>query len=123
MKSLDLMLQVKCLKEKIPIRNHIHLSMQMVSLMLGRFVSLFFLCLMMHFLSNCLLSTTNFQRIKPGEPYFTTYDNVRGKSFSQKLKGSEAVTVDYVAVDVKNKKQLQKVFSQIFNHIFFVVMV
>ncbi|KAK1420343.1 hypothetical protein QVD17_21860 [Tagetes erecta] len=48
------------------------------------------------------------QRIKPGEPYYTTYNKVRGNSFSQKLKGSEAVTVDYVAVDVKNKKQLQK---------------
>ncbi|KAL8236009.1 hypothetical protein R6Q59_017090 [Mikania micrantha] len=48
------------------------------------------------------------QRIKPGEPYFTKFNAVTGRSYNQKLKGSEAVTVDYVAVDVKNKKQLQK---------------
>ncbi|KAJ0932347.1 putative DNA-directed RNA polymerase [Helianthus annuus] len=48
------------------------------------------------------------QRIKPGEPYFSTYNEVSGASFNQKLKGSEPVTVDYVAVDVKTKKQITK---------------
>ncbi|KAI3681023.1 hypothetical protein L6452_35804 [Arctium lappa] len=48
------------------------------------------------------------QRINPGEPYYSTYNEVTSKSFNEKLKGSEPVTVDYVTVDVKNKKQLQK---------------
>ncbi|PWA86659.1 nuclear RNA polymerase A2 [Artemisia annua] len=48
------------------------------------------------------------QRVKPGEPYYSKYNEVTSNAFSNKLKGSEAVTVDYVAVDVKNKKQLQK---------------
>ncbi|KAI3800723.1 hypothetical protein L1987_28817 [Smallanthus sonchifolius] len=48
------------------------------------------------------------QKIKPGEPYYSTYNKVSGTSLNKKLKGSEAVTVDYVTVDVKNKKQLQK---------------
>ncbi|KAI3709939.1 hypothetical protein L2E82_39709 [Cichorium intybus] len=48
------------------------------------------------------------QKIKPGEPYYSMYNEVTSTSVNQKLKGSEPVTVDYVAVDVKNKKQLQK---------------
>nr|GFC04852.1 DNA-directed RNA polymerase I subunit 2 [Tanacetum cinerariifolium] len=39
---------------------------------------------------------------------YTMYNEVTSNPYSQKLKGSEAVTVDYVTVDVKNKKQLQK---------------
>lgn len=39
------------------------------------------------------------------------YNEVTSTSYNQKLKGSEPVTVDYVTVDVKNKKQLQKVID------------
>ena len=60
---------------------------------------------------------TNFQTIKPGEPYYSTFNQVTGRAFDEWLKGSEPVTVDYVAVDVKNKEQLQKViFCSILQH-------
>lgn len=49
------------------------------------------------------------QTIKPNEPYCSIYNEVTSTSSSRKLKGSEPVTVDYVAIDVKNQKQLQKV--------------
>ncbi|KVI11384.1 DNA-directed RNA polymerase, subunit 2 [Cynara cardunculus var. scolymus] len=48
------------------------------------------------------------QMIKPGEPYYSTYNEVTSKASDARLKGSEPAIVDYVAVDVKNKKQLQK---------------
>ncbi|GJU81871.1 DNA-directed RNA polymerase I subunit 2 [Tanacetum coccineum] len=46
------------------------------------------------------------QRIKPGEPYFTMFNEVTSNPYSQKLMGSEAVTVDYLTVDVSKKKKL-----------------
>ncbi|CAK9159047.1 unnamed protein product [Ilex paraguariensis] len=49
------------------------------------------------------------QRINPNEPYCSIYDEVTSTATTTKLKGSEPVIVDYVAVDVKNKKNLQKV--------------
>lgn len=49
------------------------------------------------------------QRIQPNEPYCSIYNEITSSTSSTKLKGSEPVTVDYVAVDVKNKKHLQKV--------------
>ncbi|KAL2514232.1 nuclear RNA polymerase A2 [Forsythia ovata] len=48
------------------------------------------------------------QRINPNDPYYSIYDEVTSKVTSIKLKGSEPVVVDYVAVDVKNKKHVQK---------------
>ncbi|PIA60123.1 hypothetical protein AQUCO_00400784v1 [Aquilegia coerulea] len=48
--------------------------------------------------------------IHPDEPYYSTYDTVSGTTYKAKLKGSEPVTVDYVAVDAKNPdKDTQKV--------------
>ncbi|XP_022862473.1 DNA-directed RNA polymerase I subunit 2 [Olea europaea var. sylvestris] len=48
------------------------------------------------------------QRINPNDPFYSIYDEVTSKVTNIKLKGSEPVVVDYVAVDVKNKKHLQK---------------
>jgi len=47
--------------------------------------------------------------IRPDEPYCSIYNEVTSSTHTFKRKGSEAVYVDYVAVDVKNSKQLQKV--------------
>lgn len=47
--------------------------------------------------------------IQPDEPYCSIYDEVAGTTRTMKLKGSEAVIVDYVSVDVKNKNNPQKV--------------
>lgn len=47
--------------------------------------------------------------IHPDEPYCSIYDEVAGTTRNMKLKGSEPVIVDYVSVDVKNKKHPQKV--------------
>lgn len=47
--------------------------------------------------------------IRPNEPYCCIYDEVTSSTKTNKRKGSEPVIVDYVAVDVKNKKPLQKV--------------
>ncbi|KAL1817703.1 hypothetical protein ACET3Z_020277 [Daucus carota] len=49
------------------------------------------------------------QTIRPDEPYCNIYDADTNHTRSQKLKGTEPAIVDYVAVDVKNKKHLQKV--------------
>ncbi|QCD85657.1 DNA-directed RNA polymerase I subunit RPA2 [Vigna unguiculata] len=49
------------------------------------------------------------QMIRPDEPYCSIYNEVTSSTHTFKRKGSEAVYVDYVAVDVKNSKQLQKV--------------
>lgn len=49
------------------------------------------------------------QMIRPDEPYCSIYNEVTSSIQTFKRKGSEAVYVDYVAVDVKNKKNLQKV--------------
>ncbi|KAL2326335.1 hypothetical protein Fmac_025393 [Flemingia macrophylla] len=49
------------------------------------------------------------QMIRPDEPYCSIYNEVTSSVHTFKRKGSEAVYVDYVAVDVKNKKNLQKV--------------
>lgn len=49
------------------------------------------------------------QMIRPDEPYCSIYNEVTNSTHTFKRKGSEAVYVDYVAVDVKNKKNLQKV--------------
>lgn len=50
-----------------------------------------------------------FQMIQPNEPYCCIYDEVTSSTKTNKRKGSEPAIVDYVAVDVKNKKPLQKV--------------
>ncbi|KAI9111297.1 hypothetical protein K1719_017709 [Acacia pycnantha] len=49
------------------------------------------------------------QMIKPEDPYCSVYDEAKSSTFTYKRKGSEPVYVDYVSVDVKNKKNLQKV--------------
>ncbi|XP_020237492.1 DNA-directed RNA polymerase I subunit 2 [Cajanus cajan] len=49
------------------------------------------------------------QMIRPDEPYCSIYNEVTSSVHTFKRKGSEAVYVDYVAVDVKSKKHLQKV--------------
>ncbi|XP_057512006.1 DNA-directed RNA polymerase I subunit 2 isoform X1 [Actinidia eriantha] len=48
------------------------------------------------------------QTINPDDPYCSIYDEVTSATKTTRLKGSEPVIVDYVAVDVKSKKQLQK---------------
>ncbi|KAI3444963.1 hypothetical protein Pfo_001628 [Paulownia fortunei] len=48
------------------------------------------------------------QRISPNDPYCSIYNEITSKVTTTKLKGSEHVYVDYVAVDVKNKKHIQK---------------
>ena len=50
------------------------------------------------------------QIIHPSEPYCGVLNNTTGSHFNHKLKGSEPAVVDYVAVDGKNRKGLQKVF-------------
>ncbi|KAL6124662.1 hypothetical protein ACLB2K_077174 [Fragaria x ananassa] len=47
------------------------------------------------------------QTINPDEPYYSTYDEVKGAIRTTKRKGSEPAIVDYVAID--GKKHLQKV--------------
>lgn len=47
--------------------------------------------------------------IHPGEAYCSIYNEVTSKTKNNVKKGTESVYVDYVAVDVKNKKNLQKV--------------
>ncbi|KAI8546005.1 hypothetical protein RHMOL_Rhmol07G0082000 [Rhododendron molle] len=49
------------------------------------------------------------QTLNPGDPYCSVYDEITNATKLTKLKGSEPVIVDYVAVDVKKRKQLQKV--------------
>ncbi|XP_061348882.1 DNA-directed RNA polymerase I subunit 2 isoform X2 [Gastrolobium bilobum] len=49
------------------------------------------------------------QMIRPDEPYCSIYNEITSSIHTYKRKGSEPVYVDYVAVDVKNKKHLQKV--------------
>ncbi|KAL8171002.1 hypothetical protein V2J09_022806 [Rumex salicifolius] len=48
------------------------------------------------------------QTIQPGEPYCSIYNETTNLTHCMKLKGAEPAIVDYVSVDVKNKKQLQK---------------
>lgn len=53
---------------------------------------------------------TDTQMIHPGEPYCSTYDKTTNSWKTQSRKGSEPVYVDYVAMDMKNSKNLpQKV--------------
>ncbi|KAK9741909.1 hypothetical protein RND81_03G137100 [Saponaria officinalis] len=49
------------------------------------------------------------QMIHPGEPYCGVINNTNDVHSTHKLKGSEPAVVDYVAIDGKNKKGLQKV--------------
>ncbi|XP_015878970.3 DNA-directed RNA polymerase I subunit 2 [Ziziphus jujuba] len=49
------------------------------------------------------------QMIKPDEPYCSIYNKVTSKIRTVTRKGSEPGIVDYVAVDVKNKTDIQKV--------------
>lgn len=53
--------------------------------------------------------TTLFQTIRPDEPYCNIYNADTSRTRSNKLKGTEPAIVDYVAVDTKNRKCLQKV--------------
>lgn len=63
--------------------------------------------------SNALtLIFVKFQTIKPDEPYYSTYDEIKGATRTAKRKGSEPAIVDYVAID--GKKHLQKVSGQPF---------
>ncbi|XP_031127210.1 DNA-directed RNA polymerase I subunit 2 [Ipomoea triloba] len=48
------------------------------------------------------------QRINPNEPYYSVYNEITSETKSIKLKGSESVVVDYVAVDTKTKNNIQK---------------
>ncbi|KAJ8755444.1 hypothetical protein K2173_019242 [Erythroxylum novogranatense] len=49
------------------------------------------------------------QKIHPNEPYCSVYNEVTNTTRTNNRKGSDPVIVDYVAVDTKNKKYLQKV--------------
>lgn len=60
------------------------------------------------------------QRINPNEPYYSVYNEITSETKSIKLKGSESVVVDYVAVDTKTKNNIQKVSYKIaFAHLIF----
>ncbi|KAL1540302.1 DNA-directed RNA polymerase I subunit RPA2 [Salvia divinorum] len=48
------------------------------------------------------------QSIGPGDPYCGIYNEITSSVSANKLKGSDHAYVDYVAVDTKNKKHLQK---------------
>ncbi|CAK8540173.1 unnamed protein product [Lathyrus sativus] len=48
------------------------------------------------------------QMIRPDEPYCSSYNEVTNKTFVFKKKGTEPAYIDYVSVDVKNKKHLRK---------------
>ncbi|KAL6327625.1 hypothetical protein AAG906_022046 [Vitis piasezkii] len=52
------------------------------------------------------------QMINPNEPYCSIYNEVTSSTRATKLKGSEPVIVDYVALDVKNKKHPQKTWAK-----------
>lgn len=47
------------------------------------------------------------QTLYPDDPYYSVYDDVTNSSKTFKLKGTEPVYVDYVAID--GKKPFQKV--------------
>ncbi|KAH9615819.1 hypothetical protein KSS87_022967 [Heliosperma pusillum] len=49
------------------------------------------------------------QIIHPSQPYCGVINNTNDVHFTHKLKGSEPAVVDYVAIDGRNKKGLQKV--------------
>ncbi|GAV81142.1 RNA_pol_Rpb2_6 domain-containing protein/RNA_pol_Rpb2_7 domain-containing protein/RNA_pol_Rpb2_2 domain-containing protein/RNA_pol_Rpb2_1 domain-containing protein/RNA_pol_Rpb2_3 domain-containing protein/RNA_pol_Rpa2_4 domain-containing protein [Cephalotus follicularis] len=49
------------------------------------------------------------QMIHPNEPYCSFVNKVTNSKFTSKRKGTEPVYVDYVAVDTKNKDDLEKV--------------
>ncbi|GLT88625.1 hypothetical protein SLE2022_066420 [Rubroshorea leprosula] len=49
------------------------------------------------------------QVLHPNEPYCSTINQVTNSKRIYKRKGSETVMVDYVAVDVKNKNDIQKI--------------
>ncbi|XP_012068704.1 DNA-directed RNA polymerase I subunit 2 isoform X1 [Jatropha curcas] len=49
------------------------------------------------------------QMIHPNEPYCSIYDEVTNTTKTNNRKGSDPVFVDYVAVDTKNKNNIQKV--------------
>ncbi|XP_050232672.1 DNA-directed RNA polymerase I subunit 2 [Mercurialis annua] len=49
------------------------------------------------------------QILHPNEPYYSIYNEITNTARTYNLKGSDPVFVDYVAVDTKNKKNLQKV--------------
>ncbi|PON83619.1 DNA-directed RNA polymerase, subunit [Trema orientale] len=49
------------------------------------------------------------QTIKPNEPFCSIYNEVTGVTRTNKRKGSEPAVVDYVAVDMKSKNNIQKV--------------
>ena len=64
--------------------------------------------LSMFILMDC--SIIDIQTIHPGEPFCSIYDKTENKWQTNRRKGSEPVIVDYVAVDMKNNKNLlQKV--------------
>ena len=56
--------------------------------------------------------------INPNEPYCSIYNEVTSSTRATKLKGSEPVIVDYVALDAKNKKHPQKVMNVILSGLY-----
>ncbi|KAJ4715653.1 DNA-directed RNA polymerase subunit beta [Melia azedarach] len=56
------------------------------------------------------------QMIHPGEPYCSTYDKTTNSWKTQSRKGSEPVYVDYVAMDMKNSKNLPQKANIRFRH-------
>ena len=55
------------------------------------------------------ISLIGVQIINPNEPYCSIYNDITNTSKPKYRKGSEPAIVDYVAVDTKSKKHLQKV--------------
>lgn len=60
----------------------------------------------------CINSSSIIQMIHPGDAYCSIYNEVTNKTKNIVKKGTESVYVDYVAVDVKNKKNLHKVSEE-----------
>ncbi|KAH9669880.1 DNA-directed RNA polymerase I subunit 2 [Citrus sinensis] len=56
------------------------------------------------------------QMIHPGEPYCSIYDKTTNSWRTNSRKGSESVFVDYVAVDMKNSKNLPQKANIRFRH-------
>ncbi|KAK2634349.1 hypothetical protein Ddye_029141 [Dipteronia dyeriana] len=56
------------------------------------------------------------QTIHPGEPFCSIYDKTENKWRTNRRKGSEPVIIDYVAVDMKNNKNLLQKANIRFRH-------
>lgn len=61
-----------------------------------------------------MMASTNivwnmFQRLNPGDPFCSIYNEITSTVTTNNLKGSEPAYVDNVAVDVKSNEPIRKV--------------